>query len=145
MSVSSAGGSMPDSRRRKLAYSLLVLLFLGAIAFQLVLSVQALQHVWSEARHFQPGMLTSLDLEFFAHVLAPLACLLLGFYVARARTLDILAWLLLAVLISFSLEADGANTNDEIMLWSTPLKHLALAYRSFGLFTFPVWLILFSI
>ncbi len=90
-------------------------------------------------------MLTSWDLEFFAHVLAPLAALFLGFYVARVRIWDSRAWLLLAVLISFSVDSDGSNRHDEVMLWTTPLKHLALAYRSFAVYTFPFWLALFAI
>ncbi len=132
-------------RKNQFAYAILGALFIGAIAFQSVVSAEALQHIWSEGQHFRPEMLTSWDLEFFGHVLTPLACLLLGFYVARLRILDGRAWLLLAVLISFSLESDGANRHDEIMLWTTSLKHLPLAYRSFGLYTFPFWLALFAI
>ncbi|MGA8027090.1 MAG: GAF domain-containing protein [Bryobacteraceae bacterium] len=130
---------------RKPGYAILAILFAGSITFQFVLSAEALQHIWSAGRHFRPDMLTWWDLEFFGHVLTPIACLLLGFYVAGVRIWDGRAWLLLAVLISFSLQADGANTHDEVMLWTTPLKHPALAYRSFGVYTFPFWLALFAI
>jgi sigma-B regulation protein RsbU (phosphoserine phosphatase) len=131
--------------RTKVAYVILAIAFVGSIAFQLVLSAEALRHIWSQSKSFRPDILTSWDLEFFGHVLTPFVSLVLGFYVARARIWDGRAWLLLAVLISFSLESDGANRSDEVMLWTTPVKHLALGYRSFGLYTFPFWLVLFAI
>ncbi|HEY3940526.1 MAG TPA: SpoIIE family protein phosphatase [Bryobacteraceae bacterium] len=78
-------------------------------------------------------------------VLTPLACLLLGFYVAAVRAWDLRAWLLLAVLVSFSLVAAGSDTHDKIMLWHTPLRHVALLYRSIGIFGWPVWLMIFAV
>lgn len=136
---------MLSPRKNKLAYATLVALFIGTIAFQLVLSAEAVQHIGSQIQHFRPEMITSWDLEFFGHVVTPFACLLLGFYVARARIWDGRAWLLLAVLISFSLMANGSNVHDQVMLWTTPLNHLALTYRSVGFYSFPFWLALFAI
>jgi sigma-B regulation protein RsbU (phosphoserine phosphatase) len=124
---------------------MLALLAIGSVAFQLVSSRDAVRQIWSESQHFSSATLTAWALLFFGHVLTPFACLFLGFYVASIRFWDRRAWLLLAVLISFSVSANGANVHDEVMLWRTPLKHLALAYRSFGLYTFPFWLAIFAI
>ncbi len=132
-------------KRASLAYASLAILFVGVFAFQCALSAEALRIIWSAGKHFKPAMLTEWDLELFGHMLAPFAALLLGFYVVRVRIFDGRAWLLLAVLISFAINADGSNKQDAVMLWSTPLKHLALTLRSFALYTFPFWLALFSI
>ena len=135
----------PSARKSKIAHVLLAVLFMGTLAFQLVISSGAMRGIWSDAQHFRPSMLTEWDLQFFGRVLAPVASIFLGFYVAARRIWDERAWLLLVVLVSFSLNVDGANKYDEIMRWSTPLKHLALIYRSFGLYSFPFWLALFAI
>ena len=136
---------MPPTRRSRFAYAILAVLFIGSFAFQVVLSAEAIQLIWSQGQHFSLKMLTSLDLEFSAHVLTPFACLTLAFYVTAVRIWDGRAWLLLAVLISFSIQSDGSDRHDAVMLWTTPLRHFALAYRSFGLYTFPFWLALFTI
>jgi hypothetical protein len=112
----------PSQRKNKTAYAVLAVLFVGAVAFQLVVSGEAVQKVWSEGQHFRTEMITSWTLEVFGHILAPFASLFLGFYVARVRIWDARAWLLLAVLISFSLNVDGANRHDEIMRWLRPLS-----------------------
>ena len=132
-------------KRNHLLYAIWTLLFVGTVAFQLAISWRSIEIIWLQTAIISPDTITSWDIELIAHVLTPFACLILGFYVAWIRIEDHRGWLLLAVLISFSLEADGANRNDEVLLWATPLKHLALAYRSFGLFTFPFWLILFAL
>ena len=132
-------------RPSKIAYALLAILFVAVFAFQCALSAEALGTIWSAGKHFKPAMLTGWDLELFGHVLAPFIALLLGFYVVGVRIFDSRAWLLLAVLISFAIDADGSNRQDAVMLWNTPLKHLALGLRSFAVYTFPFWLALFAI
>lgn len=134
----------PSADKNRGAYAVLALLFAGSFAFQSIISARAVHAIFSESRHFRPEMITSWTLELFGHLLAPFASLLLGFYVASARIRDRRAWLLLAVLVSFSLNVDGANRHDEIMLWASPLKHPALVWRSFGLYTFPFWIGLFA-
>lgn len=134
-----------SSTGTRLAYALLGVLFLGAIAFQTPIAVEAVQEIWTYSQQFRPETLTAWALLFFAHILTPFVCFILGFYVVVMRIRDGRAWLLLAILISFALMTDGANTREEAMLWRTPLKHLALAFRSFGLYTFPFWLALFAI
>jgi phosphoserine phosphatase RsbU/P len=129
----------------RLLYAVLAAIFLGSVAFQTVISAEVFHHIWADSRHFNPAMLRSWDLEFIAHVLTPFLCLLLGFYVAGVRIRDGRAWLLLAILLSFSVTVDGANKQEEAMQWATPFNHLALVYRSLGLYTFPFWLALFAI
>ena len=136
---------MPPTHRNRFAYAILAVLFIGSFAFQVVLSAEAIQLIWSQGQQFTPQILNSWGYVVFGHVLTPFASLFLAFYVAGVRIWDIRAWLLLTVLISFSLQSNGANRHDELMLWRTPLKHLALAYRSLGLYTFPFWLALFAI
>jgi sigma-B regulation protein RsbU (phosphoserine phosphatase) len=140
-----AKSAVSPARSLKLDYAVLAILFAGAIAFQAQLSLESLQHIWISATHFRPEMLTWMDLEFFGHVLTPIACVLLAFYVTAVRISAARAWLLLAVLISFSINADGLDIHDKAMLWRTPLKHLALTYRSIAAYTFPFWLALFAI
>lgn len=137
-------GAPVSSNRNRLLYCVLAVLIVGTVAFQLAISWRSIETIWLQTGVITPDTITSWDIELIAHILTPFACLALGFYVAWIRIGDRRGWLLLAVLISFSLEADGANRNDEVLLWLTPLKHVALAYRSFSLFTFPFWLMLFA-
>jgi phosphoserine phosphatase RsbU/P len=129
----------------RILYAVLAAIFIGSVAFQTVISAEVFHHIWADSRHFDPSMLRSWDLEFIAHVLTPFLCLLLGFYVAGVRIRDGRAWLLLAILTSFSVMVDGANKQEEAMQWATPFNHLALVYRSLALYTFPFWLALFAI
>jgi len=135
----------PSAYKRRAAYTVLALLFVGAFAFQSVISARAVHAIWSEIRQFRLERITSWTLELFVHILARLASLLLGFYVAGVRIWDRRAWLLLAILVSFSLNVDGADRHDEVMHWASFLKHPALVWRSFGVYTFPFWLALFAI
>ena len=139
------GDPVTRSPHDRILYAVLAAMFLGSVAFQTVISAEVFHHIWADSRHFNPSMLRSWDLEFIAHVLTPFLCLLLGFYVAGVRIRDGRAWLLLAILTSFSVMVDGANKQEEAMQWATPFNHLALVYRSLGLYTFPFWLALFAI
>ncbi len=113
--------------------------------FPATISVEALKSIWSEAHHFQSFLLPSWAILLNLHLVTPLACLLLGFYVASVRIWDPKAWLLLAVLGSFSVVSDGSNRIDEVMRWRIPLKHLAMAYRSTVILAWPICMLLFAI
>jgi len=123
-----------------LKYVFLAALLAGALAFQATVSAT----IWSDAQHLGGSV------EWFAiltnlHLITPLACLLLGFYVASVRIWDPKAWLLFAVLISFSLVSDGLDRRDPVMEWHTNLKYLALVYRSVGVYAWFFCMLLFAI
>ncbi len=128
-----------------LRYAILAILFAIAVAFQATISVPDLKSFWSDAGQFKMGMLHVWVIVLNLHVLTPVACLLLAFYVAAVRIYDSKAWLLLAVLVSFSLISDGSDLHDKVMLWHTPLKHLALVYRSAVMMSWPIFMLIFAI
>ncbi len=105
-------------------YVTLAVLLAIALAFQLSVSMPDLRTMWQQAHHFEWSMLASCGLLLNLHVATPFACLLLGFYVAAVRVWDPKAWLLLAVLVSFSVTSDGSNRRDEVMAWHTRLSIL---------------------
>lgn len=119
--------------------------FAGTVAFHVATHIDTIPVLWSQWQHSDSSVIANSALILMLSVLTPLACLLLGFYVAAARAWDLRAWLLLAVLVSFSLVAAGSDTHDQIMHWRTPLRHVALLYRSAGIFCWPVWLMVFAI
>ena len=124
---------------------LLAALLIGALLFQIAVWVHYGRVMWADAGHFRPAMLGNWALTLNLVFVTPFACLLLGFYVAAVRIWDLRAWLLLALLISFSLLSDGTNYPDDVMAWQSPIKHAALLYRSAGFFTWPLWMALFAI
>ena len=126
-------------------YVILAVLFAIAMAFQLSVSVPDLKTIWQQAHHFEWSTLSSWALVLNLHFATPFACLLLGFYVAAVRVWDRKAWLLLAVLVSFSVTSDGSNRRDEAMAWHTPLKHFVLVYRSAVTQAWPICMVLFAI
>ncbi|HLH02237.1 MAG TPA: GAF domain-containing SpoIIE family protein phosphatase [Bryobacteraceae bacterium] len=126
-------------------YFLLAVLFAIAVAFQLTVLINTLEKIWTSAHQFHPGLLTDWALQLNLRFLNPFACLLLGFYVAKARISDAKAWLVMGVLLSFSVLFNGSNWPDEIMHWHTPLRHAALIYRSTALLSWPFWLMLFAV
>ncbi len=137
---------MPDlPKLSPLRYGFLAALFVCALAFQATISVEALKSIWSEAHHFKSSVLPSWAILLNLHLVTPLACLLLGFYVASVRIWDPKAWLLLAVLVTFSVVSDGSNRIDEVMRWRIPLKHFAMAYRSTVILAWPICMLLFAI
>ncbi len=79
-------------------------------------------------------------LDVFFSIIMPLFCLVLGFWVAAVRPRDPLAWLLLALMLSFATLSDaGAG------YWQPHLRDFGAAYHS-GLFsTWPIWMFLFGI
>ncbi|MBX9603964.1 MAG: SpoIIE family protein phosphatase [Bryobacteraceae bacterium] len=75
-------------------------------------------------------------------ILTPWLCLLLGFFVAFVRPRDPLAWLLLALMLSFGQMA-GAQAAG-FALWSAPWRQIGEAWRTFLQTTWPVWMTLFG-
>ncbi len=137
---------MPEvTKVSPLRYAFLAALFFCAVAFQATVSIPALKAVWADAQHFHLHMLRDWSLNLNLHFVTPLACLLLGFYVVSVRIWDARAWLLLAVLLSFSIVSDGSNKIDEVMSWRSPAKHLALVYRSVVINSWPLCMLLFAI
>ncbi len=137
---------MPDpSKTRFRSAILLAVLFAGSIGFQSALSLDDIKQVWSDSRHFDWSMLSSWAILLNLHIVTPVACLLLGFYVAGVRAWDPKAWLLLAVLLTFSVVSDGSDRMDHVMRWHTPIKHLALVYRSLVITAWPICMLLFAI
>jgi len=126
-------------------YAILAVLLVVTLAFQGAISFNDLKLVWSQAHNFVPGQLADWAILLTLHFITPLACLALGFYVAAVRIWDPRAWLLLLLLIAFSVTSDGSNRRDEVMDWGTPLKHLALVYRTVVIFAWPLLMLLFAI
>ncbi len=72
-----------------------------------------------------------------ALLFVPAVALLLGFGVALYRPFDRRAWLVLALMMSFS-------QIYYLQGWDGPLRSLAVGYRTFAAATFSVWLVLFG-
>jgi signal transduction histidine kinase/CheY-like chemotaxis protein len=73
-----------------------------------------------------------------AFVVIPCLCLLLGFGIAASRPLDARSWLVLALMLSFSVFY-------RVPGWSGPLYGFVLVYRTIAAGTLGAWLLLFSI
>ncbi len=132
-------------KTERLRYAFLAVLFVVAFSFQLTICAETFAGFWSQRQQLGTGLIAHWALLFILHVLTPLACLLLGFYVASVRIWDRQAWLLFAVLLSFSIVSNGTDVHDKVMLWTTPLRHLALAYRTCGFLSWPFWIMVFAI
>jgi sigma-B regulation protein RsbU (phosphoserine phosphatase) len=126
-------------------YILLAILFLIAASFQIALWAHELPELLAEPDPLAALFTTKWALVVILHIFTPIASLFLGFYVALVRIEDHRAWLLLAVLVTFSINANGGDVHDHIMTWTTPLKHLALIYRATGMRSWPIWMMLFAI
>ena len=121
----------------------LALGFVIALAFQLALAAQAVAAL-SLHPHGRHADAAYWILTLVQYVITPLLCLSLGFYVAKERPWDHRAWLLLGVLISYGLFALGIDSTDSVMSWPPLIRDLALAYRTFWVATWPVWMIVFA-
>src|SRR5947207_1762489 len=73
-----------------------------------------------------------------ALLFVPAIALILGFGVVLFRPFDRRAWLVLALMMSFS-------QIYFLQGWDGPLRSLAVGYRTFAAATFSVWLVLFGI
>jgi sigma-B regulation protein RsbU (phosphoserine phosphatase) len=126
-------------------YLFLAILFLIAFAFQFGLWSDDLADFLAQPNPIASLFTATWDIVLIMHVFAPVAALLLGFYVALVRIEDHRAWLLLAVLLTFSFQAQGSDVHDRIMTWNTPLKHLALFYRTAAMRSWSIWMMLFTV
>src|SRR5438270_6571577 len=75
------------------------------------------------------------------NVFLPLSCILVGFYVAFARPRDPLAWITMAMLVSFG---DITANGDSWAIWS-PWREILFLYHFFVAHSWPVWIILFGL
>lgn len=73
-----------------------------------------------------------------ALILVPALALLLGFGLAIVRPNDLRAWIILALMMSFS-------QIYFLQGWDGPLRTVAIGYRTFAATTFSMWLVLFGI
>lgn len=73
-------------------------------------------------------------------VAVPLFCLLLGFWVAGVRPRDPLAWLLLALMMSFSQFVSVGRLG-----WEGGLSNVAVGYHSLLSSAWPIWMVLFAL
>ncbi|HZE23636.1 MAG TPA: response regulator [Blattabacteriaceae bacterium] len=72
-----------------------------------------------------------------ALLFVPAVALLLGFGLVLVRPIDRRAWLMLALMMSFS-------QIYYLQGWDGPLRSLAIGYRTFAAATFSMWLVLFG-
>jgi signal transduction histidine kinase/ActR/RegA family two-component response regulator len=79
-----------------------------------------------------------LIVPILIEIVVPIFCLLLAFWVAALRSYDPRAWLLLALLTSFSLLVVESG-------WHGPFRTLAAVYESVVPETFGIWLIFFGL
>ncbi|HEY3175003.1 MAG TPA: SpoIIE family protein phosphatase [Candidatus Polarisedimenticolia bacterium] len=73
-------------------------------------------------------------------VAMPVLCLLLGFWVTALRIEDPIAWLLLALLLSFS-----QITREDVAHWEGWARTAGIHYHSILVTTWAIWMMLFGI
>jgi sigma-B regulation protein RsbU (phosphoserine phosphatase) len=80
-------------------------------------------------------------------ILTPAFCLLLGFFVAAIRPRDPLAWLLLALMLSFAQlsVAGSGRLSDVVLRWPDTLRPAALLYNFVFASSWSIWILLFGI
>ena len=77
-------------------------------------------------------------------ILTPAFCLLLGFGVAAIRPRDPLAWLLIALMLSFA-HLIAITGLQELWLWPDLVQSAAIFYHVFFTTTWSIWILLFGI
>ena len=79
-------------------------------------------------------------------VLTPAFCLLLGFGVAAIRPRDPLAWLLLALMLSFAQMSTTGDTGSSVLLsWPDILRPAGIFYHTLLASSWSIWVLLFGI
>ena len=79
-------------------------------------------------------------------VLTPAFCLLLGLGVAAVRPRDPLAWLLLALMLSFAqMSTSASNVTDILLGWPDVARPAAIFYHDLFAGTWSIWIFLFGI
>lgn len=80
------------------------------------------------------------------HILTPALCLALGFLAVFVRRRDPLAWLLLAMMISFSHLSASSDISIEILWsWLNPWRDAGIAYHALAGALWPISIFLFGI
>jgi len=131
-------------QKRSLKLTLwLGLAFLIAVAFQSAITTQAVAPLLLHPQGWRVDAAQWI-LTFVLQVLTPLLCLSLGFYVAAERPWDRRAWLLLGVLVSYSLFVFGTDVKDQVMSWPPLIRDVALVYRTFWVASWAIWMIVFA-
>ncbi len=98
--------------------------------------------VWSAGALPVTGWIVFAALTVFT----PVSCLLLGFFVAAARPRDPLAWLLLALMLSFAqMSTTGFSSLTSLMEWPGALRPASVFYHTFFSNTWSIWILLFGI
>lgn len=118
--------------------------FAIALAFHIALAAQTITALLLHL-HGRPAGAVDWMLTFVLQVVTPPLCLSLGFYAAHERPWDRRAWLLLMLLISHAVFVIGTDMVDSVMSWPPVIRDLALVYRTFWVFSWPVWMMLFAI
>ncbi len=90
----------------------------------------------------QGGVWARASFDVLLHVLTPLLCVALGFLVAFQRPFDPLAWLVLALMLSF---AETASAGDIAYGWEPGIRPLAVVFSEAWANSWPVWMCLFGI
>ncbi len=106
-------------------YIFLAALFAIALAFQSTIWSRVFTSFMTPGPEPDFGLVKWWAIILVLRVVTPLVSLTFGFYVASVRIWDRRAWLLLTVLVSFSILSNGSNFPDDVMQWNTSVKHLA--------------------
>jgi sigma-B regulation protein RsbU (phosphoserine phosphatase) len=134
---------LPRSDNRRL-YALLGILFLLALVYQVGVSAGMVA-----LKAAGPGQLPVVNWIFVVSttILTPAFCLLLGFFVAAMRPRDPLAWLLLALMLSFAQLsiATSRSLMDVISRWPDIVRPAAILYNVLFASTWSIWILLFGI
>jgi phosphoserine phosphatase RsbU/P len=77
--------------------------------------------------------------DVVVYLIAPVFCLAFGFWVAAVRPRDHLAWLLLALMLSFAVFGDAGTE-----FWGPGLTEFGTAYHEGLNSTWPLWILLFG-
>jgi sigma-B regulation protein RsbU (phosphoserine phosphatase) len=96
-----------------------------------------------------PGTKTPMNIgawsmSLLIEVATPLLCLLLGFGVVAVRPGDPLAWLLVALLMSFS-QLTSFSAGRNILAWGDGMREGAIVYHTVLATSWPLWMMLFGL
>ncbi|MBZ5535195.1 MAG: SpoIIE family protein phosphatase [Acidobacteriia bacterium] len=91
-----------------------------------------------------PMNIGAWSMSLLIDVATPLLCLLLGFGVVAVRPRDPLAWLLVALLVSFS-QMTSFSAGRNILGWGDGMREGAIVYHTVWATSWPLWMMLFGI
>lgn len=91
-----------------------------------------------------PKKLTDVLIDFFRFVVTPAFALVLGFFVVFQRPADRLAWLLLALMMSFSQMSAGDLLLKYAAFWTGIMRPLGVLYYLSCMSSWPVWMLWFG-